>query len=706
MQATYRKVAGKIYNQAPYDPKVFLYHNVKPTGFAKAKVERAPKITEDTKKVQGKLMNSGVYDPKLNKYGITPQNYKTQYEKVQADTMVKRELTDRVTEAAAGDDMEMERRQKNYAPILEQIASTGVVVSKSITNPGDVVKMLKQAIDDTKKSVPKSQWGEKIPEAIKQIALTLMDNVRLGRIDPELVPEFIDAIEGDADLAGEEIAPERVDPAEWDMFVSEESFNLFTELLAPYFVGVFDGVTTYDEFLGSVGSRMSTIKIDPDINTVTGELNTDAIKIGYYNVLAERSTYPSEATPEEKLKWVSDWLYGESDGAEEAAEPSTDPEAIDPFAGEEISLRTLTARGDKIIRDHPDGDWKDLERKLFTNSDSPRVEAMNLLPSDDIYELQDNLELLMALKMEDAGATDEDFESVRLTRPILTEAAAPEAEAVPESSGPPGIVNIDADGTINHLTHGNIGVFNEAKGFAEFIDGTGDLVKYKITKDELENELKSGGDTVAAMYNANPGWMPDYKNANLRGKVLPNGYAILQYAGSRANAIFGTDESIYRIEPLGDRVRLTKNEYTGPNTYEEKRDAPNITIPRKLLVAWVLVTSGELTGDEKQKAINVIDAYTRPRYNNVYKEFKNFIGDNIADLGREVVGFGRQKKISRELYNAIVTKLDRKVAKKKISKAQYVSIMKALEKRVQPTKPRASAKPKARPRRHGSSLTK
>ena len=702
MQATYRKVAGKIYNQAPYDPKVFLYHNVKPTGFAKAKIERAPKITENTKKVQGKLMNSGVYDPKLNKYGITPQNYKQQYEKVQAETFVKRELTDRVTESAAGDNMEMERKQKNYAPILEQIASTGVVISKSITNPGDVVALLKQAVDDTKKSVPQSQWGIAVPEAIKQVALILIDNVRLGRIDPEMVPEFIDAIEGDADLADEEVEPERVDPAEWDMFVSEESFNLFTELLAPYFVGVFDGVTTYDEFLESVGSRMPPIKIDSDINITTKNLNTETIRIGYYNVLAERSTYPSEATPEEKLKWISDWLYGESDGAEEAAEPSSDPEVIDPFAGEEISLRILIDRGDEIIKAHPDGDWKDLESKLFTDSESPRVVAMRTLSSDDIYELQDALELLMATKMENAGATDEEFESVHLVRPIVTE-AAPEVEAAPESSGPPGLVNIEADGTINHITHGNIGAFNEAKGVAEFIDGTGDLVKYKITKDELENELRNGGDTVTAMYNSNPGWMPDYKNVNLRGKVLPNGYAILQYAGSRANAIFGTGESIYRIEPLGDRVRLTKNEYTGPNTYEEKRGAPNITIPRKLLVAWVLVTSGDLTGDEKQKAINVIDAYNRPRYNNVYKEFKTFIGVDIADRGRDVVGFGRQKKISRELYNAIVTKLDRKVAKKKITKAQYVGIMKALEKKVQV---RASAKPKARPRRHGSSPTK
>lgn len=667
----YRKVAGKLYNQAPYDPRVYKYHNVKPVEFQPVKVKKAPVVTDNTIKVQGKLHNDGVYDPKLNKYGITPQNYKQQYEKVQADIAIKQELTDKVTEAAAGDRMESERRKKNYAPILEQIASTGVVISKTITNPSDVVSMLKQAIDDTKKSVPKSQWGSKLPEIIKEVAMILINRVKTGEIAPERVPEFIDAIERDADLASVEVVPDGPDTTGFEEFYSEETFNTLVEILTTLLFSVYDGVQTYDEFLAAVDQRVPRIRDDADFNTVAGLMSPDAIKAAYYKALSERAQEPTIATEEEKLEWAGKWIYGDEYTAEEATEPSDD---IGTFEGDEISFDNLLKKGMDIINAAPNGNWRELSDAIFIDDDSPRRLAINYLPEKDRKKLEELLENALANKLVLAGASDQDFADANVLRP--------EVAAIPESSAAPGelnygIVKIDSDGDIFHAGIGPIGHYNDKRGKAIFTDGTGEQATYDISKDELVRQFTNGGDVVSAMMDSNPNVLSDYKNIKLLGKMLDNGYAIINMPGSRRLMLAGANEDFYQIEPLRNDVKLTRLTMRSPTDFIVERNAPTMTLPRKLFVAWVLLTSNSIPADKVDKTTRIIDTYDRPRYNRVYSEFKRFIGGDIADKGVDIIGFG---KMTKKFHNAVVSELDRMIAGGAISKDDYVKVMKKLSK--------------------------
>lgn len=734
-----KSVAGKIFNQAPYDPKLYKYHNVLPTGFSRAAVVKPGKVTANTEKVQGKLMNSGVYDPKLNKYGITSQNYKKQLEKVQADTAIKQDLTDRVTEASAGDRMDLERKKKNYAPILEQIASTGIVVSKSITNPGDVVELLRDTIAETKKSVPKSQWSKAIPEAIKTIALALVDQVRLGEIPPERIPEFVEAIETDSELSsddpygGEEFFID--DPAE-DIPDGEEGYDILNDMVRRYFVPLdLFGVRSYNKFKTRFLEGMRALKADRAYERIAAEFNVVALQAALFAIMTSTLTEPGPIDADTRAEWLNRAIYGEEAveeeeeeeavdipeeeeevEEEEAVETTPEEEFIDPDARGDRMYERLMEEGRTLIDSaNPGTDWVDLYEVLIGNVEGSIMSDMIRAGVDPIDRGEANLEFqrLLAEKMTELEVDDDIFEQLNL-EPTTLEEEEEEEEVAPEAeipSGAPGIIDIDEDGNIMHMTYGNIGKFNEAKGTAKFIDGTGDSVTYNITKDELENELKNGGDTATAMINSNPGWLPNYKTINIRGKILRNGYAILQHKSSaRANAIFGVGGGIFRIEPLNDKVKLVENEYTIGSDYEEKRGALNITIPRKLFVAWVLVTSGELTEDEKEKAIKVIDAYNRPRYDNIYEKFKRFIGAisiTAADLARDAVGFGKKKKTTpsklvaignRSLfagangrtnikamptrgiahYNSIVSELDKQIRGGKINRAQYVKVMRKL----------------------------
>ncbi len=239
---SYRKVAGKLFNQAPYDPKMFKYHNVLPTGFAKATPPKRYKVTADTAKVQGKLMNAGVYDPKLNKYGITPQNYKQQYEKVQADTLIKQELTDRVTESASGDRMKMDKRQRNYAPLIESLAQAGIVISEAIKSPADMSKLVKDTLLSVTKNYPRGEWSRRLPEALKTISNQILQAVRDGVIAPEDIPEIIADIERDPELGVE------IPVAEEEAEMTPEQFrNVLLGNVGTFVRNVFDRVTTVPE---------------------------------------------------------------------------------------------------------------------------------------------------------------------------------------------------------------------------------------------------------------------------------------------------------------------------------------------------------------------------------------------------------------------------------------------------------------------------
>lgn len=312
---SYKSITGKIFNQAPYDPKLYKYINVPKVTFDRSKPKKQ-EISQNVETVQGKIFNQAPYNPKLNRFNITPQNYKQQLEKVKADIAIKNDLTSRVNEANTGERMEAERRRKNYAPILEQIASTGIVISKTITNPRDVVDMLKSTIDDTKKNTPKSEWHKAIPEAIKAVALALVDKVRAGEIDPARVPDIIDAVESDADLSredpfgGEEVFVE-------DAFIDEagpegeDAFATLRDLVWNYIEprNIFD-VIREDDFRNRYMEGMNLMRADPDYDTIHRTLSSEAIRAALFAIISEIAP-DSPLDDTTRLSWLRRAIYGE-----------------------------------------------------------------------------------------------------------------------------------------------------------------------------------------------------------------------------------------------------------------------------------------------------------------------------------------------------------------------------------------------------------
>lgn len=209
---SYKSVTGKIFNQAPYDPKLYKYINVPKVTFDRSKPKKQ-EISQNVEQVQGKIFNQAPYNPKLNRFNITPQNYKTQEAKVNADIALKKELTNRVTESNTGDMMRLDKKRRDYAPLLETLASAGIVVSQAINSPKDMSEAIKNMLTNITKTEPRSKWASSIPESLKKLAVSIMENIKTGTIAPADVPLIIHDIENDPALdIPVEIPPELVEP--------------------------------------------------------------------------------------------------------------------------------------------------------------------------------------------------------------------------------------------------------------------------------------------------------------------------------------------------------------------------------------------------------------------------------------------------------------------------------------------------------------
>lgn len=261
-------VQGFIPNRGVYNPKMFATINLKKIKFAVPKKSKPIKITPNASDVAGFTPNRAPYAPRESTTGITSSNLETKKEEVDASIALRKSIRNDITANRMGESMNIEKRVKNFSPLIESLNNLGLTTAVSQTfMPDEVAKVILNKVSEFSLGKTPAEFSKALPDVMRQIANDLKSQMLSGVLKPNDFSKIIAAIKTAPDpVALPPPPPPSADPKD---FIE----NLLRKNLRPYNPDVlmdvfliprdslseFEELNTTDEFDGAVIEYLTTI---------------------------------------------------------------------------------------------------------------------------------------------------------------------------------------------------------------------------------------------------------------------------------------------------------------------------------------------------------------------------------------------------------------------------------------------------------------
>jgi hypothetical protein len=297
---------GYVPQSAPFDPKVFETRNLKKIVFPR-RAKMSKKITKNAEEVAGVVPQSAPFDPKFSTTGITPRNVKTKKEEVDSQIALKTALRNDITTLQQGESMAIERKQKNYAPIIESLNQLGLTQTISQTfMPEQVAKTIIDKISEFGQGITADEFNKALPDLMKQIAGDLKQQIINGTLMPVDIPKIISAVRSGP-------APS-VAPLVVSSLLADSKKILFDSIMAD--LAAFDGVSFAAKYLiplADIGRFAAAKSEDEQKAMATLYINNISAIVSTYMSASLDAATPGEIKKTiQTLKNLGEYAVGES----------------------------------------------------------------------------------------------------------------------------------------------------------------------------------------------------------------------------------------------------------------------------------------------------------------------------------------------------------------------------------------------------------